>query len=178
MDKEMHKSTIRALACAAWMATVAAGCGGAAPTSAEPMPQPPVEATTVGSAMPEATAPQTPPTDSASPTPPMVPAPDQLPPGFPPGVPTPSLAMLSAVATGDTFTLRYLTTDARTDIEAYGKQLDEADFMKTGEVDALEGQQRSLTITAMTGAVDVEASAYGPDADDGGSYMEVIVVLL
>lgn len=95
--------------------------------------------------------------------------------GFPVGVPTPSLPMLSAVNDGGTFTMRYKTTDSRTDIAAYEKLLDYADFTKTGEVDALDGQQRSLTTTAMKDAVHVEASAYAPDAADGGNYMEVMV---
>jgi hypothetical protein len=165
-----NPTTIRTLALLVIVIAACTGCGGSEPTEPGPTPQLTVDAAPDGSPVPTPT-----PAPPETSPPPVVPAQDQLPPGFPLGVPTPALPMLSAVGADATFTLRFTTTDARTDIANYGKVLERAGFMKTGEVDALEGQQRSLTITAMTETAHVEASAYGPDADDGGNYMEVII---
>jgi hypothetical protein len=99
-----------------------------------------------------------------------------VPAGLPTDLPLPALSLRSSSIT-DGFTLRYTSTRSTQDLAIYEKILDKAGYNKTGEVDALDGQQHSLTITARKGAVRVEASAYGPEAAEGGDYLDVLVTI-
>jgi hypothetical protein len=161
-------TTIRTITCFAGVAALSAGCGSSESTQGDASSSETFITTT------------TPETSIVEPleTPPLSPAPDQLPYGFPRGVPIANLPYLSGVGADGVFILRFTSTDATADIAAYQKRLEGSGLMITGVVDALAGQQHSLTVTAMADGVHVEANAYGRDAQDGGNYMEVIVETL
>jgi hypothetical protein len=99
-----------------------------------------------------------------------------IPAGFPTDLPLPALPFVKFI-TGEGFTLRFTSTNATKDIATYEKLLAKAGYSKTGEVDALDGQQHSFTSTARKGGTHIEASAYGPDAAEGGNYLDLIVTI-
>jgi hypothetical protein len=100
-----------------------------------------------------------------------------LPESFPADVPTPTdgVELESAVATGDTFVMRYGLTDPAAATAAYRSALESAGFTIEADFNDLEGTANNVGFTATNGTWDVSASAFGEGEVDG-LYMGVSVL--